>query len=211
MEENFTLKNDILCIAYYMKKNGWEGISKTNFHRVLYFAAVLSTVFLKDYEWTYSFSNTIFGPRNKDITGELDELFMKGFLMLSNRKVISNRVEEKYVISDAGCEALEKTCFILDSEKSKLLWLEIIVNVLSVYGESFLSKLIKEDPNVSSMNSLHQNGNIPCTNTDENLTIELYKYLKKSGKDRLNLESSLDEEYLMLFFDLLYRKYKEDK
>ena len=61
------------------------------------------------------------------------------------------------------------------------------------------------------MNSLHQNGNIPCTNTDENLTIELYKYLKKSGKDRLNLESSLDEEYLMLFFDLLYRKYKEDK
>uniref|UniRef100_UPI000AF14438 hypothetical protein n=1 Tax=Clostridium sp. NkU-1 TaxID=1095009 RepID=UPI000AF14438 len=179
MEENFAIKNDLLAIAYYMKKNGWEGISKTNFQRVLYFSAVLSTVFLRNYEWTYAFSNTIFGPRNKDITGELEDLFTKGYLELSDRKVISNRVEEKYVISDMGCDSLEETSFRLNSERSKLKWFEIMVNVLSVYGEEFLSKLVKEDPNVSLMNSMNQSGKIPCADTDDNLTKELYNYLKK--------------------------------
>ena len=53
MENQYELKNDILIVAYFMEKGGWNAVSKTNFQRVLYFAAVLSPAFLKDYEWTY--------------------------------------------------------------------------------------------------------------------------------------------------------------
>ena len=107
MENQYELKNDILIVAYFMEKGGWNAVSKANFQRVLYFAAVLSPAFLKDYEWTYGFYNTMYGPINKDLTTELEELFAKGLLSLVNRKITSNRVEEKYVISIQGKRIVE--------------------------------------------------------------------------------------------------------
>lgn len=208
MENQYELKNDILIVAYYMEKGGWNAVSKTNFQRVLYFAAVLSPTFLKDYEWTYSFYNTMYGPINKDLTTELEELSVKELLSLVDRKIIPNRVEEKYVISLQGKKVVENYIMKLDNEKSKILWLETIVKVLTIYEDNFLSKLVKEDPNVFFMNSGNQKSKIPTNNTEDNLSNELVKYLEENGKSRLKLEGKADEEYLLLFFDLLYRKYK---
>ena len=208
MEDQYELKNDILIVAYYMEKDGWNGVSKTNFQRVLYFAAVLSPTFLKDYEWTYGFYNTMFGPINKDLTTELEELFAKGLLSLVDRKITSKRVEEKYVISLQGEKIVENHIMKLNYETSKILWLETIVKVLTIYEDNFLSKLIKEDPNVSFMNSGNQKTKIPTNDTEENLSNELVKYLEENGREKLKLEGKADEEYLLLFFDLLYRKYK---
>lgn len=194
-----------------MEKEGWSAVSKTNFQRVLYFAAVLSPAFLKDYEWKYSFYNTLYGPITKDLTAELDELFAKGLLLLADRKIIPNRVEEKYVISMQGKKVVEDL-MKLNYETSKILWLETIVKVLTIYEDNFLSKLIKEDPNVSYMNSGNQKTKIPTNDTEDNLSNELIKYLEEIGKTKLKLEGKADKEYLLLFFDLLYRKYKgEDK
>lgn len=208
MDTKYEIKNDILIVAYFMEKGGWNAVSKTNFQRVLYFAAVLSPAFLNDYEWTYNFYNTMFGPINRDLTAQLEELFAKGLLMLENRKIETNRVEEKYVISTKGKEIIEKRIMKLDCEKSKILWLETMVKVLTIYEDDFLSKLIKEDPNVFFMNSGNQKTKMPTGNTEDNLSNELLKYLEKNGRERFNLEKKADEEYLLLFFDLLYRKYK---
>ena len=135
----YELKNDILIVAYYMEKGGWNAISKTNFQRVLYFAATLSPAFLKDYEWTYSFYNTIYGPVNRDLTMDLEELFAKELLLLVDRKVIPNRVEEKYAISSKGRKVVENNIMKLDYKKSKVLWLETVVKVLTIYADNFLS------------------------------------------------------------------------
>lgn len=208
MEEQYELKNDILIVAYFMGKNGWDAASKTNFQRVLYFAAVLSPTVLPDYEWPYSFANTMYGPINRDLTSELEELFAKGLLKLFDRKIVVNRVEEKYCISEQGINVVKKNIMQLYSEESKILWLETIVKVLSLYEDNFLSKLIKEDPNISYMNNGNQKSKITIENKEDNLSNELLKYLEDTGKTKMQLEKTADEEYLMLFFDLLYRKYK---
>lgn len=150
----------------------------------------------------------MYGPINKDLTTELEELFAKGLLSLVNRKITSNRVEEKYVISIQGKRIVENHIMKLEYEISKILWLETIVKVLTIYEDNFLSKLIKEDPNVSYMNSGNQKTKIPTNNTEDNLSNELVKYLEENGREKLSLERKADEEYLLLFFDLLYRKYK---
>lgn len=211
MENQYELKNDILITAYYMECNGWKSVSKTNFQRVLYFAAELSPAFLKDYEWTYSFANTMYGPANKDLTAELEELFTKELLLLEDRKIIPNRVEEKYSISPKGKFVVENSIMKLEYQTSKRLWLETIVKVLTIYEDNFLSKLIKEDPNVSFMNAGNQKTKIPIGNTADNLSKELIKYLEENGRKKFELEGKADEECLLLFFDLLYRKYKGGK
>jgi len=208
MQEQYGIKNDILTVAYYMDKNNWEGASKTNFQRVLYFTAVLSSVFLKNYQWAYSFSNTMFGPMNTDISHELEELCIKGLLDLVDRKILTTRVEERYKISENGTYIVQNSFMKLESELPKILWIETIVKVLSIYGEKFLSKLIKEDPNISIMNSGNQNTKIPMGNTNDNLSKEVFEYLESNGKEKFELEDLNDEEYLIMFFDLLYRKYK---
>ncbi|MGB4661115.1 MAG: hypothetical protein WBI07_18230 [Mobilitalea sp.] len=208
MEEQYELKNDILIVAYFMSKNGWNAASKTNFQRILYFAAVLSPTVLPDYEWPYGFANTMYGPVNRDLTSELEELFAKGLLELYDRKIVANRVEEKYCISEQGDNTVKNSIMQLYSEASKILWLETMVKVLSLYEDNFLSKLIKEDPNISYMNNGNQKSKISIENKEDNLSNELLKYLETTGKAKMQLEKPADEEYLMLFFDLLYRKYK---
>ena len=124
------------------------------------------------------------------------------------QETASKRVEEKYVISLQGEKIVENHIMKLNYETSKILWLETIVKVLTIYEDNFLSKLIKEDPNVSFMNSGNQKTKIPTNDTEENLSNELVKYLEENGREKLKLEGKADEEYLLLFFDLLYRKYK---
>ena len=142
----------------------------------------------------------MYGPINKDLTTDIEELFAKGLLSLVNRKITSNRVEEKYVISIQGKRIVENHIMKLEYEISKILWLETIVKVLTIYEDNFLSKLIKEDPNVSYMNSGNQKTKIPTNNTEDNLSNELVKYLEENGREKLSLERKADEEYLLLFF-----------
>ncbi len=208
MKEEHIINNDLVTVAYFMYENGWDGSNKSNFQRVLYFSAALSPIFIRDYNWNYSFSNTIFGPYNSMIKNELEKLSIKGLLELTERKVYINRVEERYIITSKGKTWCEDLLFRINSENAKIKWFKIIVKVLSIYGENFLSKLIKEDPNVYSQNEINRNARIITDNSEENLSKEFFEFLKEKGKDKLNIESQKDEDYLLLFFDILYRKYK---
>ncbi|MBG9787022.1 hypothetical protein [Brevibacillus laterosporus] len=209
--EGTILKNDIITVSYFFKKNSWESANKTSYHRVLYFAAVLSPVFLPEEEWVYDFSNTFFGPYNKDISEMVTELSNKGLLEVMERNIYSNRVEERFVISSLGIKICENIIFKLDNNSSKVQWFEIIVKTLSIYGESFLSKLIKNDPNVVDLNMINSYKKITIDNSADNISKEFFNFLKKKGIERLNLDTKQDKEFLLLFFDVLYRKYKGDK
>jgi uncharacterized protein YwgA len=209
--ENTILKNDIITVSYFLNKNSWPSINKTTYHRILYFAAVLSPIFLPDEEWVYDFSNTFFGPYNKDISEMVTELSNKGLLEVVERKILQNRVEERFVISSSGIKACENVIFKLNINASKVEWFEIIVKTLSIYGESFLSKLIKQDPNVVDLNMINSSRKITIDNSTENISKEFFNFLKAKGVKKLNLDSRHDKEFLLLFFDVLYRKYKGDK
>lgn len=214
MKEEFSvnnelvISNDLIIVAYFMKENGWDGANKSNFQRVLYFSAALSPIFIPQYNWNYIFTNTFFGPYNEKIKNELEKLSVKGILELTERKVYTNRVEERYVITRKGINWCEGTLFRLQPEQPKVNWFKIIIKVLSIYGEEFLSKLIKEDPNIYSQNEINKYAKINTDNSNDNLSKEFFEFLKEKGKGKLNIESQKDEDYLLLFFDILYRKYK---
>lgn len=210
MKIEHMISNDLLIVAYHMKFNGWEGANKSNFQRVLYFSAALSPAFLTD-NWAYSFSNTIFGPHNNSITEQLKKLSLKQFLELKDRNIYNNRVEERYIISQKGIDSLENTVFKMVNWKKRVSWLSIIVKVLSIYGENFVAKLVKEDPNVFYSNQDNKRAKITTDDSEENLSKEFLLFVKEQGKMKINLEFQKDEDYLLYFFDVLYQKYKGGK
>ena len=81
-----------------------------------------------------------------------------------------------------------------------------MVKVLSIYGSEFLVKLIKEDPNVNSLNKINKRSKIVTDDSEDNLSKEFFKFLKNNSIKK-NSEIT-DEDNLLLFFDVLYRKYK---
>jgi|GEM_PF-2896779 len=209
MDEMHIVGNDLLIVSYLMKENGWNGSNKSNFQRVLYFAAALSPIFIPEEEWIYSFSNTIFGPYNSIIKKELERLLVKGFIELQDRKILTNRVEERYIITNQGISYCKNLLFKLNTYNKKVNWFKIIVKVLSIYGENFLSKLVKQDPNIYSQNLENRNAKLIISNTSENLSKEFFQFLKEKGQKKVDLGLQKDEDYLLLFFDILYRKYKD--
>ncbi len=211
MTKNYNINNDILIVAYFMNENGWEAANKSGFQRILYFSAVLSPIFVPHETWTYSFSNTMFGPYNNEISKILGNLSVKGLLSLEERKFYSNRMEERYKISEKGSNECINKLFLINSLDSKVAWFETIVKVLSIYGESFISKLVKEDPNVLSFNLANNTSKLPTGNTEDNLSMEFFEFIKNKGKERLNLNETSDQDYLLIFFDILYRRYKGGK
>lgn len=202
------INNDLLLVSYFIKKNSWAGASKSSFQRILYFAAVFSSVFLPNDKWIYNFSNTFFGPYNNDISPQLNKLLVQGLLTLEERKVYSNRIEEKYQISDKGIETCEKYLCKIENLNAKIQWINLIIKTLSIYGENFLSKLIKEDPNVFYQNQINKNSKLIIDSSSENFSKEFFEFVKSKGKNELKMELQEDQDYLLLFFDILYRKYK---
>lgn len=211
MREEFTLRNDIILVAYFINKNNWSSASKTSFQRILYFAAVLSPVFIPEEKWVYDFSNTIFGPYNNDISKKIQELLAKELLELEERQFFTNRIEERFRISDKGIVICESTFFRIKDLHSKIEWFDIIIKTLSIYGEEFLSKLIKTDPNVVSQNMINSYKKISINDSEENVSKEFFNYIKEKGKEKLTLETKEDKEFLLVFFDILYRKYKGER
>ncbi|MGP3610637.1 hypothetical protein [Anoxybacteroides rupiense] len=205
------LRNDILLVAYFINKNNWSSASKTSFQRILYFAAVLSPIFIPKEEWVYDFSNTIFGPYNNEISKKIQELLAKELLEVEERKYFSNRIEERFRISNKGIDTCENILFKMKTLESKIEWFDIIVKTLSIYGEEFLSKLIKTDPNVVSQNMINAYRKIPINDSEHNVSKEFFIYIKEKGKESLNLKTKEDKDFLLVFFDILYRKYKGEK
>jgi uncharacterized protein YwgA len=206
MSGNYYVSNDILVISYYLNKNHWENVSKTNYQRILYFSAALSPIFSPNYDWKYYFSNTLFGPYNSEIAESLQRLSAKEFIKVTERKVDSNRVFENYCITNKGIDLCEKILFKVNSESEKYKLFRIMVKVLSIYGSEFLVKLIKEDPNVNSLNKINKRSKIVTDDSEDNLSKEFFKFLKNNSIKK-NSEIT-DEDNLLLFFDVLYRKYK---
>lgn len=204
----YNINNDLLFVSYFMNENGWESANKSTYQRILYFSAALSPIFVPHEKWAYGFSNTIFGPYNDDIAKQLNQLFVKGLLSLEERKRYSNRIEERYRISSLGINKCKDVFFKIDHLKSKINWLGIIVKTLSIYGEPFIAKIIKEDPNIVSQNMDNVHERLILNNSDENITKTFFEFLKTKGQQKLQLEVESDQEYLLLFFDVLYRKYK---
>lgn len=168
------IKDDILIISYYFSQNEWKSANKVSYQRVLYFSAVLAPIFIKNSKWKYDFSNTLFGPYNNEVSHSLQELYIKGDLELVRRNIYQNRVEESFKISEQGIKKCEMYIFTLEMNKTKKEWFKIIVKALSLYGEAFLSKLVKVDPNVLNMNNINSTGKIVSDDSTENISKEFF-------------------------------------
>lgn len=196
-------------ISYFFHLNNWESANKVSYQRVLYFSAALSPIFIKGSKWDYDFSNTLFGPYNNEISENLQDLYIKNDLELVNRNIYANRIEESFRITPEGIKKCETYLFKLSSNNAKVEWFKIIVNVLSLYGESFLSKLVKSDPNVLNMNEINNNGKITLDASSNNISKEFFEYLQSIEVKNLDNKKNLD--ILLIYFDILFRKYKGDE
>ena len=203
---NFKLKNDIIAISYYANQNDWKNISKTNYQRILYFSAVLAPIFAPNTNWSYGFNNTIFGPYNTEITDSLKELNVKDLITEVNRAIHVNKVYTDYVISKKGIDLFENKLYKIESEQAKYKWFSIVVKVLSIYGSDFMVKLIKNDPNVVFQDENRLQEKLVIDNTSDNLSKEFFMYIK--GNNLATENNLVDEDILLVFFDILYRKYK---
>ena len=203
---NYFINNDLLSISYYAKENNWKDISKTNYQRILYFSAVLSPIFIPDYKWKYDFSNTLFGPYNSDITEALKKLAIEELICISKRNISSNKVYENYKITNKGERLYLDKLAQINSEVNKYKWFKIIVKVLSIYGTPFLVKLVKSDPNIVFQYDMNIKEKLYIDSSENNLSKEFFIFLKENYKSKHNI-SMIDEDYLLLFFDVLYRKY----
>ena len=209
MDVSLKINNDLLLVAFFMKENAWKNVNQTNFHRVLYFSAVLAPIYLFDEKWGYDFSNTIYGPSNIIITEQLRELSVKGFLEIEKITVLTNRTEELYCITDEGIGFCKTVLFCLKNKKKRVAWFKIIVKLLSLYGNDFMSKLIKEEPNIHNQSLENQKSKLFIDNSENNLSKQFFEFLKKQTDETLDSKNMKNEDYLLLFFDILYRKYKE--
>lgn len=194
-----------------MDKYGWKDVYKSNFQRVLYFAAILAPVFLMDGNWGYDFYYTIFGPYNDEIKESLRKLSTKGLITKSEIKIYANRTEVKYNISSKGIESCEKILFIIDDLKLRVKWFDIVIKVLSIYGNDFMSRLVKQEPNVIEQDQSNDKRRLASDNSENNLSKMLYEFLKERGKEKFSIEQYSDEESVLLFFEVLYRKYVESR
>ncbi|MFP3681502.1 hypothetical protein SB725_30950, partial [Pseudomonas sp. SIMBA_041] len=71
--------------------------------------------------------------------------------------------------------------------EKKIIWFSILVKALSIYGEDFLSKLVKEDPNVHYQNAMNKRSKIITDESAENLSKEFFNFIKSKGKSDLNI------------------------
>lgn len=211
MKKQDIMKNDILIASYFMNKYGWKDVYKSNFQRVLYFATVLAPVFLKDYNWGYDFYNTIFGPYNNEIKEYIGKLSTKGLIKKSETRIYSNRTVVKYNITIKGIESCEKVLFRINDINSRIKWFEIIIKVLSIYGNDFMSRLVKQEPNIVEQGESNFRTRLVTDNSDENMSKMLYDFLKSRGKEKFSIDQNSDEENILLFFEVLYRKYIESR
>ncbi|WP_405081758.1 hypothetical protein ACI48J_03800 [Paenibacillus chitinolyticus] len=206
-DQTLTIKNDLIIMAYYIEKYEWNEVNKSTFQRLLYFSAVLSPIFMPNENWGYIFSNTLFGPYNHELGIEINELETKGFLELKERRIYTNRIEERFTISKLGIDTFEKKLFNIATLRPKILWFNTLVKTLSLYGEEFLVKLVKEDPNIYYQNEMNKRSKLVTDNSSDNLSKEFFQFLKEKGISN-DINFSMNQDYLLLFFDVLYQKYK---
>lgn len=199
------IKDDIVLISKIVKDENWDGLTLRDFQMILYLGATLSSVFLVNEEWGYSFRNVHEMAYNSDLSDLLDEMASKQIVDRVSIVVYDEDLLEKYTILDSGIEIYNNIVEFNINIERRIRWLRILAKNLSIYGSSFLPKFMHVDPNIVSLGI--EESIIDTSDSENNLTKDFFDFLKERGIKEFKLKNKKDEDFLMLFFKVQYETY----
>lgn len=204
MKENETIKlivrEHVLMIIKIARLLGWSEINESMIHWSLYLVHILH-LFSEEkpfYDKVYTFiieeenQNVLdIGPKCNLITDSIQWLLLNKYISEDNNS---------YCISDLGNELLENPIDQFDYE-----WIELVINLESMYGESKLLNYIFLDQEFR-IKYYSQLTDLEVSNS-ENETIKFLKEFQNVFDKNKSPDKELSKkEYLVLYFDYLFSR-----
>ena len=198
MDENILGLNDTLSVLSVADWLNWQPVSRTNFQKVLYFCAVLSP--LIELNWKYYFSNAPYGPFNRTLLKAPDRLVIYGDAKVSDVLIQrDSKLRATYLITERGKTKIS-TITRLESENQRYQWIHLVMSVLSMYGQGFITKLAYQEPNFERV----RNGNIGgIIDLEENLSVELINNIEEEFRHYSEIQLDTNASKMLAYFDYI--------
>lgn len=188
-EELMIANADLMTIVAHAKKIGWDSVNVNTLQRVVYLMKVLySFCHNTENEFEiYHFSVTIFGPYSG--------LIYQGLaFLLSSQRLLGDIDSDVRQNSSDGVDSIS-------NEKQK--WIDVILLILSKYGESKIFSFIINDPQYEQ--SVKSNLSSEISTDPENDTLKVLNDFKTAFEETIEDTSNISkEEYISLYFDYLF-------
>jgi hypothetical protein len=194
--------NDVLFSLHGAHQLGWPALRRTHIQRILYFCAALCG--LSNTEWGYEFSNTPYGPFNRDISTAPNKLVYQRYADVIEVAVFrDSRMRATFQITESGKERI-KLITTLKRESIRLSWIRSVMEILTIYGPSVTSKLAYLEPTFNRMKQENRSGAIDLS-ADENESMHLLLRLNEELKRTYSIDLDTQTSNLILYFDFLSR------
>lgn len=190
---------DIITIFILVDKNKWNNVKEASIYRIIYLASVMYSFIYPDnenpFKNDYNFIIELNGPYSDEIKKSIDFLMMR-------ENIVKEKRTDLLTVSKNTPDKFDS----IYNYKVKKEWLEIVINLLSIYGENKIYDFIFSDPEYQYNISINSTKTINIDNN--NKTIE---YLKKFQKE---FENNIDEaknritpkKYLDFYFEYIFSK-----
>jgi hypothetical protein len=201
INENVFL-NDVLFCLYSADRLRWPALARTHLQRILYLSAALSG--LSQTQWEYEFSSTLYGPFNGQISIAPDGLVHQRYAEAVDVRVQKDsKLKASYRITDFGAQRVE-SIIRLKRERQRLGWIRAVMESLTIYGPSVMSKLANSEPTFARMKLQNRRGTIDLS-LQENQSIRLLRRLTAELEKEYSLQLETPVSNLILYFDYLSR------
>lgn len=194
--------NDVLFCLFTADKLRWPALARTHIQRTLYLCAALSG--LSNTEWRYEFSNTLYGPFNGHISNAPDDLVHQHYADVVELRVRKDsRLKATFRITESGKERVELITR-LKREGERLVWIQSVMGILTIYGPAVTSKLAYLEPTFTLMKLENRHGSIELSGED-NQSIQLLRRLGAELETKFSIRMDTPISNLILYFDYLSR------
>lgn len=188
---------DILTLLTITKQNNWKSLRETSLGRIIYLASVLYKFMFPDNKNIFSDNYTF----SFDETGPYSDVIRKSLLHLETNEFIE-RDGLNLKLSDS--KKVNKP--ISEEENLRKKWLEIIMNLLSSYGEGKVYDFVIRDPLYQDSFKRNTPKNIQIDY--DNLTLKNLNSFKDTFEKSLGDKSQkiTPNKYLELYFEFIFGK-----
>lgn len=204
MEEKFNIEHinaDVISIFDLTSKIGWKKIKELSILRILYLSSILFSFRFPDesnpFETDYEFTIDSRGPYNDMVVNN------SIVWLLSNEFIRQVDGKKIYSVISYDITFIEQ----IPNYSLKKKWLEVVVNILGIYGEDNIYDFIFRDPEYQD--NLNRQSTKPLNIGDDNKTIETLKNFQSAFEEALGDKANnlSDKDYLEMYFEFIFSKY----
>lgn len=186
---------DISVLLSITQKNNWKSLRDSSLGRILYLSTVL-------YEFMFPNEENIFSKYYKfsyDETGPFCELIKKSLVHLESIDFVFKSELAYYLKNKLAIEETKT-----EEEKKRKRWLEIVMNLLSVYGEGKIYDFVIRDP--LYQNSFQRSTPKEIQIDQDNITLRKLNSFKDAFEKVLGEKAKriVPQKYLELYFEFIF-------